>query len=350
MVLTQIRNVSTLMLCALFAAALVVSPDALAKKKKKKKRHKKEKDQPAEVETTKTPPEGDGYQSIARDSYNKGKALYEEGKYAEALVEFQAAYDAKPHPVVLKSIAECQAQSGDIPAAIATLEKYLLDPEATDKPEIEARIEELKRTPINVEITSDPAGAKIEVAGVDTGKVTPATLELNPGEYAVRLTAEGMAPVQENINVVLGEENKLAAVMTPAEAAEPAAATPMVDDFSTEPPPAPEASQDSGPPTAFWAMAAVAGIGLVSGTVFGTMALGDEDDYKEEPTQDKKEAGRRDAILADVSFGLAGAAAIAGTIIYVVHRKKTKRESAARLRMTPVVGQKTVGFSAAIDF
>ena len=69
---------------------------------------------------------GDDAQAIARERYQNGKTYYEQERYAEALVEFQAAYDAKPHPVVLKSIAECQALTDDIVGAIATLEKFLL--------------------------------------------------------------------------------------------------------------------------------------------------------------------------------------------------------------------------------
>ena len=59
-------------------------------------------------------------QVIARERYQNGKSFYEDGNYAEALVEFQAAYDAKPHPVVLKSIAECKALTGDAAGAYQT--------------------------------------------------------------------------------------------------------------------------------------------------------------------------------------------------------------------------------------
>ena len=67
----------------------------------------------------------EGDREAAREHYKQGKALYDAGKFAEAEKEFQSAYDAQPHPVVLKSIAECRAALGNITGAVETLEKFL---------------------------------------------------------------------------------------------------------------------------------------------------------------------------------------------------------------------------------
>ena len=129
----------------------------------------------------------------------------------------------------------------------------------------------------------------------------------------------------------------------------------LIDPFSEEEAEGEDSSdkdERSGPPPAFWACAAVTGVGLVMGTVFGTMALDDEDKYASNPTDDTKKAGERNAIIADVSFGVAGAAAIAGIIVLVTDRAKKKRapQDKANLQITPVAGQRAVGLKARVSF
>jgi hypothetical protein len=354
---TRIRTLGSLLFTLLIAAAFMAPDDAFAKKKRKKKRGNKDKSalvdsEPQEPET----PE----QAEARERYTKGKAFYDEKKFDEALAEFQAAYEAKSHPTVLKSIAECHVQLGDIAAAIETLQKYVDAPEATEKETVEARITELKNMPIKVSVKSNPEGAKIAVAGTQIDEVTPAKIELAAGEYIITLSAEGFAPVSRSLAVKLEGPNELsidfAAEAAAAKQPEPEADA-LADPFAgEEETPAEEGEEveedeDDGLPNAFWACAAITGVGLVSGTVFGTMALGDEDDYKHDPKPETKEAGERDAIIADVSFGVAGAAAVVGIIILVTSRKKNKEKSeSGGLRVLPVAGKDQLGVNAAITF
>jgi hypothetical protein len=352
---TRIRTLGSLLLTLLVAAAFMAPDDAFAKKKRKKKRGKK--DKAAQVDSEPKEPETPE-QAAARERYTKGKAFYDEKKFDEALAEFQAAYEAKSHPTVLKSIAECQVQLGDITAAIETLQKYVDDPEATEKETVEARIRELKNMPIKVSVKSNPEGAKIAVAGTQIDEVTPAEIELASGEYIITLSAEGFAPVSRSLAVKLEGQNELSIdFAAEAAAAKQPEADALADPFASEEEiPAEEGEEveeddDDGLPNAFWACAAIAGVGLVSGTVFGTMALGDEDDYEHDPKPETKEAGERDAIIADVSFGVAGAAAIVGIIVLVTSRKKNKEKSeSASLRVLPVAGEDQLGVNAAITF
>ena len=325
MAVNQIRTLGSFLVGVLVIAAMLVPNDAFAKKKRKGKKGEKAKlEAPAELIP----------QEKARQHYTKGKDLYDGGKFEEALVEFNTAYETKPHPTVLKSIAECQVATGDPKGALETFDKYLADPEAGDKASVAARVEQIKNQPVGVSITSVPEGAAIAVAGSTLDKVTPAAIELTPGEYMVTLSVEGYEPVSKSISVVLGEKAEVlvdfAKDAPPPEPKEDAIVDPFAEETMPEASTAPEVEEEkSGPPTAFWVAAAITGVGLVTGTVFGTMALGDEEDYKEDPTPAKKEAGERDAIIADVSFGVAGAAAIAGIVILVTNARKQKRKSAA---------------------
>jgi hypothetical protein len=334
----------------LVLAAMLVSNDALAQKKRKGKKAAEDKKEAAEASTP---------QEAAHKHYQAGKEMYDLGKYDEALVEFNNAYVTKPHPIVLKSIAECQVALGDKKGAIETFEKFLADPDATDKAAVEARIQEIANEPVAVTFTSIPEGATISIADVVQEQVTPATIALEPGEFAVTLSIDGYESVSKSVTVALGAENAVS-VDFPKEAPPPppadgAAADPFAGAEMPETPK--DASVDeerSGPPTAFWVAAAITGVGLVTGTVFGTMALGDEDDYKDDPTQAKKDAGERDAIIADVSFGVAGAAAIAGIVILVTDARKKKRmrrqTGSTKVRVTPTAGRGALGLKTSVRF
>jgi hypothetical protein len=300
--------------------------------------------------------QSDDPQVKARESYQKGKDLYEAGKFVESLEAFQAAYDAKPHPVVLKSIAECQFQLLDVKSAITTLENYLADPTPTDKPEIEKRLATFRKALASVEIKSEPEGASVMVDGAMTGQVTPATIDLNPGDHEIVLNLDGYEPLVKSVTLGNGEQGQLM-VDFAAEGVAVEAGT-LVDPFGDDGDGSSEggaavSSDSEGPPTAFWIAAAVAGAGLISGTVFGTMALGDEEDYNKNPTDDIKKSGERNAIIADVSFGVAAAAAIVGAVILITNKGEVAADvdtAKARFDVKPVATGDLVGISTSIVF
>jgi len=287
----------------------------------------------------------------AREFYQQGKDLFEAGKLAESLKAFQEAYDTKPHPVVLKSIAECQFQLLDIKAAVATIEKYLADPGPTDKPEVEQRLATIRKSLATMEILSQPEGAGVMIDGSVTGEVTPVTIDLNPGDHEIVLNLEGYEPLLKSVALTGGEQGRLevdfASEGTPVQPEDP-----LADPFGDDDGGAVKVGSE-GPPTAFWVAAAVAGVGLISGTVFGTMALGDEDDYKKNPSDDIKKSGERNAIIADVSFGVAAAAAIVGAVILITNKGEAKAEvdtAKARFDVQPVATGEHIGVSTSLYF
>lgn len=295
----------------------------------------------------------DDPKTVARAHYEKGKGLYDSGDYAGALKSFQEAYDVQPHPVVLKSIAECKVLLGDIPGAIENLETFLKDADAKGKIAVENRVAELKKMLVSVEVNSSPAGATIAVDGSDSEKTTPATIYLGPGDHEVTLTTEGYEPLSKQLSLAAGTTAEIL-VDFPTEGVSTAAAEPEPEEALAEEEEEEdyeEEDEGKGVPAGFWVAAAFTGVGLVSGTVFGSLALGTEKDYADEPTQAKKDAGERQALIADISFGVAAAAAVTGTVILLVHAsKKESDDSAARFSITPVASQKAFGLSAKVEF
>jgi len=334
--------------------ALATVPDELEAKKKKNSKNSKAAAAQADEE-----------QLAARQHYEGGQKLYDDRQFAEALVEFQAAYDAKPHPVVLKSIAECKFQLEDYRGAQAILEQYLADPESTGKDQVAARVEEIKTKYSVLQITTEPLGAKIMVDGEDVDAVTPTSVDVTPGEHEVSIEFSGYQPAQRQVAVMGGETVEVSVDFAKEGVPlEPAMSDSfgggLIDPFADgeDEPSGDEAgseieTEEDGAPPAFWACAAITGVGLVAGTVFGTMALTNEEDYKNEPKQDTKDEGTRNALIADVSFGVAAAAAVVGTIILIAgsHEESESEDgSVARFDVTPVAGAETVGVNAVVTF
>lgn len=299
-------------------------------------------------------------QKKAREYYGKGKSAYDKGQYPEALEAFETAYEAKPHPAVLKSIAECHVQLGNVPAAIATLEKYLADPESSGKKEVEGRLAEIKSLLGTTTFNSTPPGAQIAIDGRLIGETTPATVEVLTGKHEVTFTLDEYEPLVQSVDIQSKAENIVSADFE--------AQGTRISAHATETDPADESLESSdlygasadleadeeGPPTLFWVAAAVAGAGLVSGTVFGTMALNDEDYWQEKHKPETKDAGQRNAIIADVSFGVALAAGITGAIVLILDKKEDSRTEeqarAPKIDVYPLAGSDAVGLGTTVHF
>ena len=61
----------------------------------------------------------------AREHYEKAKAFQEAGRYAEAVVEYEAAHEAVPDPAFLYNVARCLHLSGERERAIEMYDAYL---------------------------------------------------------------------------------------------------------------------------------------------------------------------------------------------------------------------------------
>ncbi len=82
----------------------------------------------------------------AKRHYERGQKLFGLQKFEDALEQFQKAFDAKPIPDFLFNIGQCQRNLGDNEAAIFSFKKFLkLDPEASNREQVEELIEDLQR-------------------------------------------------------------------------------------------------------------------------------------------------------------------------------------------------------------
>src|SRR5688572_16057318 len=69
----------------------------------------------------------------------------------------------------------------------------------------------------SLKVTSFPAGAKVSVDGVDTGKTTPMSISLSVGSHLVRveIPSSGWAPAQSTVTIVEGV-NEVSVTLLPA--------------------------------------------------------------------------------------------------------------------------------------
>lgn len=350
----------------------------------------------------------EGAQLDARASYALGQQAYKQKEYAEAERYFKRAHSLKPHPTTLKMIAECRLGQGDILSAVAMMAELLKDESYPDQKWLNKRFLRLKAklsdsqlerlpslvvsdllapeaetaknrdaVPSNAESDSDDRAAPVAVPAVpavpavddavaDHAKTMEGAADGATSDSAGGQTEPGAADAGP-VNVAEGhadgqDSGTAAAASSTPEEPELGPRLPVTPDeepvqetaaaASTKPSSLGDKSEEL--PRAFWAFSAVAGIGLVSGTVFGTMALRDEKDYRDAPNSSTRDSGRRAAIVADVSFGLALASAAASVLVLISDMKKKKKgvapESGSRVTVRPSVNSRGAGLAAGISF
>lgn len=289
-------------------------------------------------------------QARARQLYGEAQALFDSGQYAAAEASFRAAYEQVPNPVVLRAIAAAQERQGNIALAAQTLQQYLQEaPNASDRAEVERRLREFNARGSVVAVSSTPAGAQIFVDGEATGQVTPADVQLSSGEHTVEVRLEGYQTRSQALTAQPGTRMRLEIpLQAGASAPEPAPAGGEA--------PAPSGGGGSADPSAaVWAFAGIGAAGLVSGTVFGFLALSEQSNFDAMPTQATADQGQLFALIADISFGVAAAAAITAVVLYIVERSSGGGEaetatSGVRLDVAPWAGANGGGMAAQLRF
>jgi hypothetical protein len=115
--------------------------------------------------------------------------------------------------------------------------------------------------------------------------------------------------------------------------------------------------KEQGPSTGVWVATGVAAASLVAGTVLGFMALSEESDFNDMPTEETADDGERFALFADVAFGVAAASAITGVVLHFTEGDREEEKSTAvgldggaRVDVVPAIGPKGGGVSARVQF
>jgi hypothetical protein len=96
----------------------------------------------------------------ARSHFQAGEARFKAGEFDRALTEYQAGYEAKPLPGFLVNIAQCQRRLGDLKAARASYQKFVLvAPDSPLVPQVKSMMAEIDGLLANTEAARPAAEA-----------------------------------------------------------------------------------------------------------------------------------------------------------------------------------------------
>ena len=292
----------------------------------------------------------------ARTAYGAGRDAYAAGQYAEAEAQFALADSLLPSIQAKYWRAMSLDKVGNVPAAyeafglvVASPEKEQLGPEKLAG--AEARHKELGATPADTTITTIPAGARINVSGVDLPGPAPQKLRLAPGRHLVRVSLEGYQPQQ--LEIVATPGAKLSPTLTLVAAPPP---PPPQPGMSTPPAPAlaPSTPSERSRVPGYVTLGIAAASAAV-GTIFGIRALDDKKKFDDSPTTSNADNVERNALIADMAFGVTLTLGITGIVLLVADDPAPEQLGEAptergRLSLVPYVAPKSAGAAATLTF
>ena len=293
----------------------------------------------------------------ARKAYSEAEAKFQAGDYQAAYAAYKAANDAVPAPMTLYKMA-LSLDKLDRPADALSAYNAFLDsspPASLDAKvsEVRARVVELKaKMPVVVKVTSDPAGASVELDGAPQPAVTPLELKVAPGHHVLRVASSGFETFEKPLDVQAGAANtNVEAVLTRTPPPPPPAPAVMAAP-APQPPPAPPPEPRSK--TAAYVVLGVAGVGAVVGTIFGVKALQDKSDFDDGMnTTEKADSAEKNALIADMAFGAAITLGVTGTVLLLTNGTTSDRAAAPRpqaFELTPVFTPHRAGAAATLHF
>jgi hypothetical protein len=160
--------------------------------------------------------QGDPY----RLHMDNGVKLYSDRNYPAAVVEFEAAYEARPSANPLMNIALCDKEMFHYARAITALEAALLkhgdSMDAGDKKAAEDAIKEMRALLGTATVTVRPPTATLLVDGDELpAGAADHPLALGPGVHKITARAEGYATAEQTVTVASGREQTVTMTLIP---------------------------------------------------------------------------------------------------------------------------------------
>lgn len=171
---------------------------------------------PAIAETASSQPAAAPSEAVrleARERFDRGLRLFNEGDNSGALVEFRRAYDLVQNPVVLYNIGLVYGQMGRAVEATDALDRLLAAPGNLAPERLalarQSREEQAARI-AQIGVDANVAGARIEIDGIEAGKTPTATpLRVTGGTHVVGVVATGYLPQRKEIAIAGGQTQSL---------------------------------------------------------------------------------------------------------------------------------------------
>src|SRR5689334_22650530 len=148
-----------------------------------------------------------GAADAARQHYNRGVELANQGEYRAASDEFKAAYEASPHFATLHNIAQAELALGRVQEAVEAFKRYLREGgdqiPAERREQVARHIALIEARFASLTIDTDPPGAAVGTTPL------PSPLRLAPGTHAVSASHPGLQGVARAVTLGEGEAQRI---------------------------------------------------------------------------------------------------------------------------------------------
>lgn len=146
--------------------------------------------------------------------FQLGVKLYDEGKYGEALVEFQRAYEIFPHPSVLYNMAVAYRELSEYDLAIEHFERFLAEAPGKVKQErldrAQKELDELRARVGFIEVVVSPDGSTVVVDGKEVGETPlPRPIVRGAGDHVIEIRGENGRVETRSVRLAAGDRARI---------------------------------------------------------------------------------------------------------------------------------------------
>ncbi len=148
--------------------------------------------------------EGDLARARALDK--EGAKAYGEGRYNDAIRYFEEAHRLGGPAFELWNVAKCYLRLDQPEQAAEMLERYLATPNLPkdDREEASAQLDQLKKRPSPLTVSSTPSGAQVSLDGKALEGRTPLSVTIPPGSHTVTVSSATSAPYTRTVEARYG--------------------------------------------------------------------------------------------------------------------------------------------------
>lgn len=271
----------------------------------------------------------------ARQHYDRGRELEDDGDLAGALVEYEQAQSLRPVFRLERHLGRVCRGLGRYLDALNHYRAFLeeggeLVPEER-RAAVLSILAELREQLATVRLTA-PEGAEVIINGEVVGRAPLSEpLVVDPGELITEVRLEGHRPFRNALTLVRGQIHEMTIYLEPLPREEPS--EPPVVEEPLPPPPVENPEPSDGSPRRaafdrgwFWSGVGVSSALLVTGAVFGVLTLVELDEFEsvnrsnrsdedDELLRESQRRGEAFGVVADVLLFSGAAFAVATVIV-----------------------------------
>ncbi len=252
--------------------------------------------------------------AAASEALEKGRASYQSGDYVTAAAHFAASQKLAPSPEAQFLLAMSLDLQGKATEAVDAFSALFADPTHTQLPPeqlepAKKRYQVLQSIPASVTLHVTPPNALLSVDGQEQAGQSPFALKLPAGKHQLSMRSDGFESVETELEVKPAQTIEQAVELKPLPKPE-ATPGPVAKPEPAAPPPAKPRSKVPA-----YVTLGVAGAGAIVGTIFGIQALGAKSDFEDNRTTANADEVERNALIADMAFGVAITLGITGVVL-----------------------------------